>query len=132
MQKEHSENNGGRELKSDNNRTYIRRWYDEDYNLAQIVEKMQYSSDDVRRKVAMLIIKIIIDKKIMDLQYENIEDLLDSLKAGYTDPKRSRWYDVNSTVRTAMQMLNDLPDEERYFIANEIIESHKYQHFFII
>ena len=45
------------------NRTHIRRWYDEDYNLSQIVEKMQYSSDNVRRKPAMLIIKIIIDKK---------------------------------------------------------------------
>ena len=87
---------------------------------------MQYSDDDVRRKIAMLIIKIIIDKRIMDLTYENIEDLLDSLKAGYTDTKRSRWYDINSTVRTAMQMLNDLPDEERYRIAIEIVESHKY------
>ena len=106
-------------------RTYIRRWYDEDYNLSQIVEKMQYSDDDVRRKIAMLIIKIIIDKRIMDLTYENIEDLLDSLKAGYTDTKRSRWYDINSTVRTAMQMLNDLPAKERYIIANEIIEKHK-------
>ena len=105
--------------------TYIRRWYDEDYNLSQIVEKMQYSDDDVRRKIAMLIIKIIIDKRIMDLTYENIEDLLDSLKAGYTDTRRSRWYDANSTVRTAMQMLNDLPDKERYLIANEIIEEHK-------
>ena len=61
----------------------------------------------------------------MDLTYENIEDLLDSLKAGYTDTKRSRWYDINSTVRTAMQMLNDLPAKERYLIANEIIEEHK-------
>ena len=114
------------------NRTYIRRWYDEDYNLSQIVEKMQYSDDDVRRKIAMLIIKIIIDKRIMDLTYENIEDLLDSLKAGYTDTKRSRWYDSNSTVRTAMQMLNDLPAEERYIIANEIIEEHKLLNIYLL
>ena len=114
------------------NRTYIRRWYDEDYNLSQIVEKMQYSDEDVRRKIAMLIIKIIIDKRIMDLTYENIEDLLDSLKAGYTDTKRSRWYDSNSTVRTAMQMLNDLPAEERYIIANEIIEEHKLLNIYLL
>ena len=114
------------------NRTYIRRWYDEDYNLSQIVEKMQYSDEDVRRKIAMLIIKIIIDKRIMDLTYENIEDLLDSLKAGYTDTKRSRWYDLNSTVRTAMQMLNDLPAEERYIIANEIIEEHKLLNIYLL
>ena len=61
----------------------------------------------------------------MNLAYENIEDLLNSLKAGYNDTRRSRRYDANSTVKTAMQMLNDLPDKERYLIANEIIEEHK-------
>lgn len=105
---------------------YIRRWYDEDPELSQIVSKLQYSSDEIKSKVAMLIIKIIIDKNIMSLDYENIDDLLDALYAGYADTRRSRWYDINSTVRTAMQMLHDLPYDARCSVAMEIKNSHKY------
>ena len=105
---------------------YIRRWYDEDPELSQIVSKLQYSSDEIKSKVAMLIIKIIIDKNIMSLDYENIDDLLDALYAGYADTRRSRWYDINSTVRTAMQMLHDLPYDTRCSVAMEIKNSHKY------
>ena len=105
---------------------YIRRWYDEDPELSQIVSKLQYSSDEIKSKVAMLIIKIIIDKNIMSLDYENIDDLLDALYAGYADTRRSRWYDINSTVRTAMQMLHDFPYDARCSVAMEIKNSHKY------
>ena len=95
-----------RENTSDSIGIYARRWYDEDPELSQIVAKLQYSSDEIKSKVAMLIIKIIIDKRILSLDYENIDDLLDALYAGYADTRRSRWYDINSTVRTAMQMLH--------------------------
>lgn len=108
------------------NGVYIRRWYDEDPELSQIISKLQYSSDEIRSKTAMLIIKTIIDKRIINLDYENIEDLLDAIYAGYTDTRRSRWYDINSTVRTAMQMLHDLPPESRCKVALDIKNSHKY------
>ncbi len=106
--------------------TYVRRWYDDDPELSRIVDKMRYSSDEIRSKVALLIIKTIIDRKILNLEYENIEDILDSIYAGYADTRRARWYDLDSTVRTAMQMLHDLPYETRASVALEIKNSHKY------
>ncbi len=115
-----------RENTSDSIGIYARRWYDEDPELSQIVAKLQYSSDEIKSKVAMLIIKIIIDKRILSLDYENIDDLLDALYAGYADTRRSRWYDINSTVRTAMQMLHDLPYDARSSVALDIKNSHKY------
>lgn len=105
---------------------YTRRWYDEDPELSRIVAKLEYAEKEVKTKVAMLIIKTIIDKNVMTLDYENINDLLDAIYAGYADSRRNRWYDVNSTVRTAMQMLHDLPYEARCSAALEIKNSHKY------
>lgn len=106
--------------------TYIRRWYDDDPELRRIVDKLKYSNDEIRSKVALLIIKIIINRKILNLEYENIEDILDSIYAGYADTRRARWYDIDSTVRTAMQMLHDMPYETRASVALEIKNSHKY------
>lgn len=117
------------ELKSiqDNEeKTYYRRWYDEDPELSQIVAKLQYSSDEIKSKVAMLIIKTIINRNIQTSEYDSIEDMLISINAGYLDPRRSRWYDVNSTTRTAMQMLHDLPPDVRSEITYEIKDQHKY------
>ena len=74
----------------------------------------------------MLIIKIIINRKVLSLEYENIDALLDAIYAGYNDTRRTRWYDVNSTVRTAMQMLHDLPYDTRMSVAEEIKKSHQY------
>ena len=112
--------------KNHGNRTYIRRWYDEDPELLAIVSKMEYSTDEVRNKVAMLIIKVIIDRNILQSRYNDIDALVESVRAGYTDTRRSRWYDTSSTTRTAMQMLRDLPGDERYSVAQEIKQSHKY------
>ena len=105
---------------------YARRWYDDDSELSRIVSKMEYSSDEIKTKVAMLIIKIIINRKVLSLEYENIDALLDAIYAGYNDTRRTRWYDVNSTVRTAMQMLHDLPYDTRMSVAEEIKKSHQY------
>ena len=106
--------------------TYVRRWYDDDPELAQIISKLEYARDDERVRVALLIIKTVIDRNVLELNYENIEDILASINAGYTDTHRSRWYDVNSTTRTAIQMLHDLPHELRHSIAMEIKQSHRY------
>ena len=113
-------------LSNETDGAYTRRWYDDDSELSRIVSKMKYSSDEIKTKVAMLIIKIIINRKVLSLEYENIDELLDSIYAGYNDTRRTRWYDVNSTVRTAMQMLHDLPYDTRMSVAEEIKESHRY------
>ena len=122
---------GASHSKSDG-KTYVRRWYDDDPELAAIVSKLEYSTDEIRTKTAMMIIKIVIDKNITGMHYNNIDSLIDSIKAGYTDSRRSRWYDTNATTRTAIQMLHDLPSIERYNIALEIKQSQKYAGVFLI
>lgn len=112
--------------------TYFRRWYDEDPELSYIVSKLEYATDEIKSKVSLLIIKTIINKNVLSNDYEDVEDMLISLNAGYMDPRRSRWYDTNSTTRTAMQMLHDLPPESRSDIIYEIKHEYRYMSVFPI
>lgn len=113
-------------IQNKHERTYYRRWYDEDPELAQIVSKLEYANDEIKSKVSLLIIKTIINRNIKTAEYDSIEDILISVNAGYLDTRRSRWYDVNSTTRTAMQMLHDLPPDIRSDITCEIKDQYKY------
>lgn len=108
------------------NITYHRRWYDEDKELSYIISKLEYASEEMKSKVSLMIIKTIINRNILSNDYENIDDMLISLNAGYLDTRRSRWYDTNSTTRTAVQMLRDLPPDSRYDIVCEIKSEFKY------
>ena len=100
--------------------TMARRWYDNDPLLSQIVTHLQHSDDSTRIKLAMYLIKVIISKNVLELNYENIDNIMDAIYSGYEDPRRLRWYDVNSTVRTAMKMLEDCPSSVRYEISLEM------------
>ena len=119
-------NNGNTALKPELNSTevnkepveYHRRWYENDPTVASVVSRMEYSSEDVRRKLAMAMIKIIIGKRIYEM--ENLDDLTRSIYYGYEYSGGNRWYDADSTVRTAMEMLNDCPAHLQYEVAAEL------------
>ena len=109
-------NNG--ELNEQPQEQQFRRWYDNDPTVSYVVSRLEYSSEEVRRKLSMEMIKIIIGKRIYEM--DSLDDLTRSIYYGYEYSKGHRWYDADATVRTAMQMLNDCPSYLQYEVAAEL------------
>ncbi|MBY0450576.1 MAG: hypothetical protein K2X01_08140 [Cyanobacteria bacterium] len=90
------------------------RWYDQDPALSQALNHLRNASDRYQAQVALNIIKIIIEHQIEGDGETTIEDMNKVVdeKPGEVDPHlRRRWYDVNESLRSAMHLLRDCPDE---------------------
>lgn len=98
-----------------------RRWYDKDPILSSAMDTLEKSDDGQQIKVAMNIIKIIIEHNIENSEYEAVEDILSAVEAGVEEnSKNNRWYDIDSTLKTAMTMLQNCPEETQHLIAKEM------------
>ncbi len=97
-----------------------RRWYDKDPVLSQAVATLEKSDDETQIKVALNLIKIIIEHNIEDEQFEAVEDIINAVGSGLDDNRKGRWYDIDSTVRTAMNMLQNCPEATQRIIAKEM------------
>jgi len=84
---------------------YYSRWYDKDPVLSMSMRTLSTSDDATQIAVALNLIKVIIEHNIQEHQYENIEDIVGAVEEGLIQRGNSRWYDIDSTVRTAIQML---------------------------
>ena len=84
---------------------YFSRWYDKDPVLSMSMRTLANSSDERQIAVALNLIKVIIEHNIQDNQYENVEDIMAAVEDGRIQRGYSRWYDIDTTVRTAIQML---------------------------
>jgi hypothetical protein len=56
-----------------------RRWYDKDPVLSQAMETLEHSNDETQIKVALNLIKIIIEHNIEDEQFEAVEDIINAV-----------------------------------------------------
>jgi hypothetical protein len=97
-----------------------RRWYDKDPVLSQAMETLEHSNDETQIKVALNLIKIIIEHNIEDEQFEAVEDIINAVGSGIDENRKGRWYDIDSTVRTAMNMLQNCPEATQRIIAKEM------------
>ena len=97
-----------------------RRWYDKDPVLSQAIATLEHSDDETQIKVALNLIKIIIEHNIEDEQFEAVEDIINAVGSGLDDNRKGRWYDIDSTVRTAMNMLQNCPEATQRIIAKEM------------
>ena len=97
-----------------------RRWYDKDPVLSQAISTLEKSDDETQIKVALNLIKIIIEHNIEDEQFEAVEDIINAVGSGLDDNRKGRWYDIDSTVRTAMNMLQNCPEATQRIIAKEM------------
>ena len=98
-----------------------RRWYDKDPVLSSAMKTLEQSDDGQQINVAMNIIKIIIEHNIESSEYEDVEDILSAVEAGVEEnSKNNRWYDIDSTLKTAMTMLQNCPEETQHIIAKEM------------
>lgn len=97
-----------------------RRWYDKDPVLSQAVHTLEKSDDETQIKIALNLIKIIIEHNIEDEEFEAVEDIINAVGLGLDDNRKGRWYDIDSTLRTAMNMLQNCPQATQHIIAKEM------------
>lgn len=101
---------------------YFSRWYDKDPVLSMSMKTLANSSDERQIAVALNLIKVIIEHNIQDNQYENVEDIVSAVEDGRIQRGHSRWYDIDSTVRTAIQMLEKCSPETKKKVALDMAQ----------
>ena len=97
-----------------------RRWYDKDPVLSEAVRTLEETDDQTQIKVALNLIKIIIEHNIEDEKFEAVDDIINAVGSGLDDNKRGRWYDIDTTLRTAMNKLQNCPEDTQKVIAKEM------------
>lgn len=97
-----------------------RRWYDRDPVLSQAMAILEKSSDESQIKIALNLIKIIIEHNIEDQHFEAVEDIISAVQSGRSDSRTGRWYDIDATLKTAMTMLQNCPEATQDVIAKEM------------
>lgn len=97
-----------------------RRWYDKDPVLSEAVHTLEESDDQTQIRVALNLIKIIIEHNIEDEKFEAVDDIINAVGSGLDDNRRGRWYDIDTTLRTAMNMLQNCPPDTQKEIAKEM------------
>lgn len=97
-----------------------RRWYDKDPILSKSMRTLEKSDDETQIKVALNLIKIIIEHNIAEHTYTGVEDMMTAVEDGLVEKGKSRWYDLDSTVRTAINMLENSPLPVQKAVAKEM------------
>ena len=102
------------------------RWYDRDSALAKALESLRVAPNKFHAQVALNIISVIVEHRLEELQTKEslssealLEYLMEKSKDYVMPTYGKRWYDVNETLQSAIQMLKDTPDE----IQKQIIPS---------
>ena len=98
----------------------FRRWYDKDPVLSSAVKTLEQSDDDAQIKISLNLIKIIIEHNIENSEFEAVEDIISAVEAGVEENRNNRWYDIDSTLKTAMNMLQNCPESTQHVIAKEM------------
>ena len=103
--------------------TNTRRWYDKDPVLSSAMKTLEESDDETQIKVALNLIKIITEHNISNSEYESVEDIVSSTEDVLENTKKGRWYDLDSTLRTAITLLQNCPDSTKSIIAKEMAKN---------
>ena len=98
----------------------VRRWYDRDPLLSKMMRILKDSDDDFQIKMAINLIKVIIEHHIDSDQFQSINDIMMAVKDGHIDKGNARWYDADNTLSTAIKMLESCPPEMQKSITKDI------------
>lgn len=94
-----------------------KRWYDCDPALKRALESLRAAPDKYQAQVALNIIKIVLEHQIETQTGKESDDykgILDYSSTGNSPTeaeRRRRWYDINETLRSAIHLLRDCPDD---------------------
>ena len=97
-----------------------RRWYDRDPVLSSAMKTLEQSDDEAQIKISLNLIKIIIEHNIESSEFEEVEDIVSAVEAGVEENRNNRWYDIDSTLKTAMNMLQNCPETTQRVISKEM------------
>lgn len=97
-----------------------RRWYDKDPILSRSMKTLEASDDETQIKVALNLIKIIVEHNIAFSEYTDVNEIIEAVEEGMDTRANSRWYDIDRTVRAAINMLQNSPVETQKIIAKEM------------
>ena len=103
--------------------TSTRRWYDKDPILSSAMKTLEKSDDETQIKIALNLIKIITEHNISNSEYESVEDIVSATEDLLENTKKGRWYDIDSTLRTAITLLQNCPESTRAEIAKEMAKN---------
>jgi hypothetical protein len=103
--------------------TNARRWYDKDPVLSSAMKTLEESDDETQIKIALNLIKIITEHNISDNEYESVEDIVSATEDILDSTQKGRWYDLDATLRTAISLLQNCPDDTRSIIAKEMAKN---------
>lgn len=101
---------------------YYSRWYDKDPVLSMSMRTLASSDDASQIAVALNLIKVIIEHNINNNEFSNIEDIVGAVEDGLIQKGTNRWYDLDATVRTAIQMLERCDEETRQKVALDMAQ----------
>ena len=101
----------------------IRRWYDKDPILSRSMRTLELADDATQIQVALNIIKIIIEHNIAYSEYSSVEAIINAVDDGLVNQGRSRWYDIDKTLRTAITMLENENENMQIEVAKEIAKT---------
>ncbi len=97
-----------------------RRWYDKDPVLSSAMKTLEETKDDTQIKIALNLIKIITEHNLEESKYEDVSEIINATEIDLASQKRNRWYDLDETLRTAISMLQNCPEDTRSAIAVEM------------
>jgi len=103
--------------------TNARRWYDRDPVLSSAMKTLEETDDETQIKIALNLIKIITEHNISNSEYESVEDIVSATEDILETTKKGRWYDIDSTLRTAITLLQNCPESARAEIAKEMAKN---------
>ena len=103
--------------------TSTRRWYDKDPVLSSAMKTLEESDDETQIKVAINLIKIITEHHLTSSEYESIDDIVSATEDMLDDSKLGRWYDLDGTLRIAISLLQNCPEDTRHEIAKEMAKN---------
>ncbi|OGH95798.1 MAG: hypothetical protein A2039_07245 [Candidatus Melainabacteria bacterium GWA2_34_9] len=99
-----------------------RRWYDRDPILSKAMRILETSDDKFQIQVALNLIKVIIEHNIETNTFNTVEDILTAVQEGRCEKGNERWYDIDLTLKTSVQMLENCSEEMQSKIARSIAE----------
>lgn len=98
----------------------VRRWYDKDPILSRSMRTLEHSDDKTQIQVALNIIKIIIEHNIAYSEYSGVEEIINAVDEGLVNQGRSRWYDIDKTLRAAITMLENSEQDFQIEVAKQM------------
>lgn len=103
--------------------TSARRWYDKDPVLSSAMKTLEESDDETQIKIALNLIKIITEHNISSNEYESVEDIVSATEDILDSTQKGRWYDLDATLRTAISLLQNCPEDTRSLVAKEMAKN---------